>query len=191
MKTCQVLFIYFDYKIYRKRTAQPTLVKSCNLSDDLGQIEYIFSDKTGTLTQVSRIFDVPIHICVFTTFNFDYPPGAGLSPNPDPVLQRRPSTRSHSTSLAELAVEKSVPQKASLAGALPISHTPLGGHPMHSHSQPYSNATSGGYGYTHARAHTPPPNNGYHRLIPTASSISDIRFPFIYSLIHTWKANFK
>lgn len=31
---------------------QPTLARSWNLSDDLGQIEYIFSDKTGTLTQV-------------------------------------------------------------------------------------------------------------------------------------------
>lgn len=29
----------------------PCLPKTWNISDDLGQIEYIFSDKTGTLTQ--------------------------------------------------------------------------------------------------------------------------------------------
>ncbi|KAG6376326.1 hypothetical protein JVT61DRAFT_2307 [Boletus reticuloceps] len=46
VKTCQALFIYFDYDIYYKKTDQPTLARSYNLSDDLGQIEYIFSDKT-------------------------------------------------------------------------------------------------------------------------------------------------
>lgn len=51
VKTCQALFIYFDYDIFYKKTNQPTLARSYNLSDDLGQIEYIFSDKTGTLTQ--------------------------------------------------------------------------------------------------------------------------------------------
>ncbi|KAG8217697.1 hypothetical protein J3R82DRAFT_5853 [Butyriboletus roseoflavus] len=56
VKTCQALFIYFDYDIYYKKTNQPTLARSYNLSDDLGQIEYIFSDKTGTLTQNSMVF---------------------------------------------------------------------------------------------------------------------------------------
>lgn len=40
--------------VYEK-TKQATLARSWNLSDDLGQIEYIFSDKTGTLTQVRLI----------------------------------------------------------------------------------------------------------------------------------------
>ncbi|KAH7889506.1 hypothetical protein F5I97DRAFT_1844721 [Phlebopus sp. FC_14] len=56
VKTCQALFIYFDYEIFYKKTGQPTLARSYNLSDDLGQIEYIFSDKTGTLTQNSMVF---------------------------------------------------------------------------------------------------------------------------------------
>lgn len=55
VKTCQALFIYFDYDMFYKKTNQPTLARSYNLSDDLGQIEYIFSDKTGTLTQVCSL----------------------------------------------------------------------------------------------------------------------------------------
>ncbi|KAJ6531132.1 hypothetical protein B0H19DRAFT_1190540 [Mycena capillaripes] len=56
VRTCQALFIYFDSEIYYEKTKQATLARSWNLSDDLGQIEYIFSDKTGTLTQNSMVF---------------------------------------------------------------------------------------------------------------------------------------
>lgn len=52
VRTCQAAFIYFDKDIWYEKTNQATLARSWNLSDDLGQIEYIFSDKTGTLTQV-------------------------------------------------------------------------------------------------------------------------------------------
>lgn len=53
VRTCQAAFIYFDKDIWYEKTNQATLARSWNLSDDLGQIEYIFSDKTGTLTQVN------------------------------------------------------------------------------------------------------------------------------------------
>ncbi len=56
VRTCQALFIYFDKEIYYEKTGQATLARSWNLSDDLGQIEYIFSDKTGTLTQNAMVF---------------------------------------------------------------------------------------------------------------------------------------
>lgn len=55
VRTAQAAFIYFDKDIWYEKTSQPTLARSWNLSDDLGQIEYIFSDKTGTLTQVRAI----------------------------------------------------------------------------------------------------------------------------------------
>lgn len=54
VRSLQALFIYFDKAIQYEKTGQPTIARSWNLSDDLGQIEYIFSDKTGTLTQVSH-----------------------------------------------------------------------------------------------------------------------------------------
>ncbi|KAJ2916976.1 hypothetical protein MD484_g3448, partial [Candolleomyces efflorescens] len=56
VRTCQAAFIYFDSEIYHKESDSPTIARSWNLSDDLGQIEYIFSDKTGTLTQNSMVF---------------------------------------------------------------------------------------------------------------------------------------
>ncbi|KAH3668933.1 hypothetical protein OGAPHI_002688 [Ogataea philodendri] len=51
IKTAQAFFIYSDVNMYYKKLDYPCTPKSWNISDDLGQIEYIFSDKTGTLTQ--------------------------------------------------------------------------------------------------------------------------------------------
>ncbi|KAF9447871.1 phospholipid-translocating P-type ATPase [Macrolepiota fuliginosa MF-IS2] len=56
VKTCQAAWIYFDADIWYEKTNQATIARSWNLSDDLGQIEYIFSDKTGTLTQNLMVF---------------------------------------------------------------------------------------------------------------------------------------
>ncbi len=49
-KTIQSYFINKDIDMYDEISDQSALPKSWNLCDDLGQIEYIFSDKTGTLT---------------------------------------------------------------------------------------------------------------------------------------------
>jgi phospholipid-translocating ATPase len=57
VRTCQAAFIYFDSEMYYEKTDQPSLARTWNLTDDLGQIEYIFSDKTGTLTQVYPFSD--------------------------------------------------------------------------------------------------------------------------------------
>ncbi|KAF2458100.1 hypothetical protein BDY21DRAFT_420789 [Lineolata rhizophorae] len=51
IRTAQALFIYSDVDMYYEKIDYPCTPKSWNISDDLGQIEYIFSDKTGTLTQ--------------------------------------------------------------------------------------------------------------------------------------------
>ncbi|WAR60038.1 hypothetical protein PtB15_11B680 [Puccinia triticina] len=49
VRTLQAYFIWADDEI--TDNGRPTLARSWNLSDDLGQIQYVFSDKTGTLTQ--------------------------------------------------------------------------------------------------------------------------------------------
>ncbi|KAI8146793.1 hypothetical protein BJV82DRAFT_509376 [Fennellomyces sp. T-0311] len=51
VKTLAAYFIYSDIDMYHPETDTPCIAKTWNISDDLGQIEYIFSDKTGTLTQ--------------------------------------------------------------------------------------------------------------------------------------------
>jgi phospholipid-translocating ATPase len=51
IRTFQALFIYYDSYMVYERLGMGCTPKSWNISDDLGQIEYIFSDKTGTLTQ--------------------------------------------------------------------------------------------------------------------------------------------
>lgn len=51
VRTLQAVFIYSDIEMYYEKIDQPCIPKTWNISDDVGQIEYIFSDKTGTLTQ--------------------------------------------------------------------------------------------------------------------------------------------
>ncbi|KAI0635354.1 phospholipid-translocating P-type ATPase [Trametes polyzona] len=51
VKTIQAFFISQDIDMYYKPFDAACTPKTWNISDDLGQIEYIFSDKTGTLTQ--------------------------------------------------------------------------------------------------------------------------------------------
>ena len=42
--------------MYHKESDTPAKARTTTLNEELGQIEYIFSDKTGTLTQVSIFF---------------------------------------------------------------------------------------------------------------------------------------
>lgn len=42
--------------MYDLKTNQPAKVNSTDLNEDLGQIEYLFSDKTGTLTENEMTF---------------------------------------------------------------------------------------------------------------------------------------
>ncbi|ANB13088.1 aminophospholipid-translocating P4-type ATPase DNF1 [Sugiyamaella lignohabitans] len=51
IKTIQAFFIYSDIEMYYEPIDYPCVPKSWSISDDVGQVEYIFSDKTGTLTQ--------------------------------------------------------------------------------------------------------------------------------------------
>ncbi|KAI9486475.1 MAG: hypothetical protein EXX96DRAFT_549200 [Benjaminiella poitrasii] len=51
VKTFQAFFIWNDLDMWDEMTKKPCVPKTWILSDDLGQVEYVFSDKTGTLTR--------------------------------------------------------------------------------------------------------------------------------------------
>lgn len=51
VKLFQAFLIEWDETMYYEPRDMPALARTSNLNEDLGQIEYIFSDKTGTLTR--------------------------------------------------------------------------------------------------------------------------------------------
>jgi len=51
IKMAQAYLIGEDIEMYDERTDIACIPRSWNLGDDLGQVEYVFSDKTGTLTE--------------------------------------------------------------------------------------------------------------------------------------------
>ena len=51
VKYFQGWFISWDIDIYDKKKRVTTKVQTSTLNEELGQVKYIFSDKTGTLTK--------------------------------------------------------------------------------------------------------------------------------------------
>ena len=51
VKFQQAQFINSDLDMYYAKTDTPAVCRTSSLVEDLGQIEYVFSDKTGTLTR--------------------------------------------------------------------------------------------------------------------------------------------
>ncbi|XP_023715383.1 probable phospholipid-transporting ATPase IF isoform X4 [Cryptotermes secundus] len=50
------LFFMWDRELYCEKTNQPAVCNSSDLNEELGQVEYLFTDKTGTLTENSMWF---------------------------------------------------------------------------------------------------------------------------------------
>lgn len=54
IRLVQSKWISWDNQMYDASTNIPAEARTATLNEELGQIDYIFSDKTGTLTQVDR-----------------------------------------------------------------------------------------------------------------------------------------
>ena len=50
VKLAQAAMISGDGALYHEGTDTPTRVRCSDLNEELGQVEHVFSDKTGTLT---------------------------------------------------------------------------------------------------------------------------------------------
>lgn len=56
IKYVQAMFISWDIDLYCTKTNTPAIVQTSTLNDELGQIQFIFTDKTGTLTKNNMKF---------------------------------------------------------------------------------------------------------------------------------------
>ncbi|KAI9251699.1 hypothetical protein EDC94DRAFT_621844 [Helicostylum pulchrum] len=82
VKYIQAIMIDNDLDIYYEKTDTPAVARSSSLIEELGQIEYIFSDKTGTLT----CNEMEFRQCSISGLSYS------LSPDPD----KRPTSDSDS-----------------------------------------------------------------------------------------------
>ena len=79
----QSLYINVDLDMYDPESDTPARARTSNLNADLGQIEYVFSDKTGTLTRnVMEFKQCSVGGRVFGTFAA---PGSAPSPSASPL----------------------------------------------------------------------------------------------------------
>ncbi|XP_063530570.1 phospholipid-transporting ATPase VA isoform X2 [Cydia strobilella] len=94
-KLLQVYHIHQDVEMYDPMTNTRVQCRALNITEELGQIKYLFTDKTGTLTENKMLF----RRCTVAGVDYDHPPGPPAEPSLDlppivtPVTHISPNTR--------------------------------------------------------------------------------------------------
>ncbi|KAG5676651.1 hypothetical protein PVAND_006470 [Polypedilum vanderplanki] len=68
-KLFQVLIIHNSIELYDPHTDKKTECRAMNITENLGQIQYVFSDKTGTLTENRMVF----RRCTIAGVDYNHP----------------------------------------------------------------------------------------------------------------------
>ncbi|KAJ3045970.1 hypothetical protein HK097_001086 [Rhizophlyctis rosea] len=80
IKLVQAHFINQDLDMYDPVTDTPAQARTSNLNEDLGQVQYVFTDKTGTLTENLMVFK---RLSVGGRWYLHAPGGMGANPDGD------------------------------------------------------------------------------------------------------------
>ncbi|XP_047202122.1 probable phospholipid-transporting ATPase VD isoform X2 [Girardinichthys multiradiatus] len=67
VKLGQIYFIHNDLDLYNQQLDSRIQCRALNITEDLGQIQFLFSDKTGTLTENKMVF------CRCSIYGVEYP----------------------------------------------------------------------------------------------------------------------
>lgn len=76
-KLLQVYHIHQDIEMFDPETNTRAECRALNIPEELGQINYLFSDKTGTLTENKMVF----RRCTVGGVDYDHPPGPPAEPS--------------------------------------------------------------------------------------------------------------